>query len=274
MGETSTPNPQPSGNRHFHTLPSINSNSLSSSIPKMMKLDFPIYDGRDDPTTWLHDIAESDKVTLASFHLEGDISKMGSPPGLTNQFEDYFVELIKLREIGSVMDYQCKFERLLAKIEILAPEKKVSCFVADLKDNVQTDVQANRLTTLTMTIGLAKLYEARDNKKSAPATQEHRPVPSQAVKRMTPEELTERRKKGLCFHCHDKYAPGHNCAKNFPIEACWEEGENDVEMEIDDEIQEVVPEISLHAIIGCHKGDDELVLCGITNPNGKAISNT
>ncbi|KAH7569605.1 hypothetical protein JRO89_XS06G0207400 [Xanthoceras sorbifolium] len=183
MGETSTPNPQPSGNRHFHTLPSINSNSLSSSIPKMMKLDFPIYDGRDDPTTWLHDIAESDKI-----------SKMGSPPGLTNQFEDYFVELIKLREIGSVMDYQCKFERLLAKIEILAPEKKVSCFVADLKDNVQTDVQANRLTTLTMTIGLAKLYEARDNKKSVT--------------------------------------------------------QNDVEMEIDDEIQEVVPEISLHAIIG------------------------
>ncbi|KAL5818739.1 hypothetical protein ACOSQ4_022581 [Xanthoceras sorbifolium] len=34
------------------------------------------------------------------------------------------------------------------------------------------------------------------------------------------------------------------------IEAHWEEGENDVEMEIDDEIQEVVPEISLHAIMG------------------------
>ncbi|KAH7572579.1 hypothetical protein JRO89_XS04G0276900 [Xanthoceras sorbifolium] len=78
----------------------------------MVKLDFPRYDGRDDPTTWirrankyfqLHDIAKLDKVTLASFLLE---------------------ELIKLRQIGFVVDYQCKFERLLAKIGLLAPEKK------------------------------------------------------------------------------------------------------------------------------------------------------
>ncbi|KAL5820769.1 hypothetical protein ACOSQ3_022651 [Xanthoceras sorbifolium] len=104
----------------------------------------------------------------------------------------------------------------------------MSCFVAGLKDNVRTDVLANRLTTLTLAIRLAKLYEVRDNKKSAtqvtqttysvrqaPATQECRPIPSPSVERMTLEELTERRKKGLCFHCHDKYAHGHNCAKRL-----------------------------------------------------------
>ncbi|EXB30998.1 hypothetical protein L484_016859 [Morus notabilis] len=55
--------------------------SLHNYVPKTLKIDFPRYDGRDDPTTWvcraekyfsLHEIVESDKVTLASFYLESD----------------------------------------------------------------------------------------------------------------------------------------------------------------------------------------------------------
>ncbi|KAL5569831.1 hypothetical protein UlMin_026406 [Ulmus minor] len=131
--------------------------SFSNFIPKTVKLDFPKYEGSDDPTKWLckakkyfvlHEIAESDKVTLASFYLDGDadlwfqmleqellyvtwkdfkngiISRFGP-----NQFEDHFGELIKLRQTSSVVEYQSKFERLLAKVGSLAPEKKVSCFL-------------------------------------------------------------------------------------------------------------------------------------------------
>ena len=58
------------------------------------------------------------------------------------------------------MDYQGKFERLLARIGVLALDKKVSCFVAGLKDNICTDVQANRPSMITMAIGLARLYKA------------------------------------------------------------------------------------------------------------------
>ncbi|KAL5736874.1 hypothetical protein ACOSQ2_031662 [Xanthoceras sorbifolium] len=53
MGETSTLNPQPSGNRHFYAPPLKNTSSLSSFIPKMVELDFPRYDGMDDLTTWM-----------------------------------------------------------------------------------------------------------------------------------------------------------------------------------------------------------------------------
>ncbi|KAH7569611.1 hypothetical protein JRO89_XS06G0208300 [Xanthoceras sorbifolium] len=100
----------------------------------------------------------------------------------------------------------------------------------DLKDNVQTDVQASRPTTLTMVIRLAKLYKARDNKKSV--------------------------------------------TQLFHIEACWEEGENDVEMEIDDEIQEVVPEISLHAIIGVQAPKTMKVLGEIRGQSVIALINS
>ena len=91
---------------------------------KMVQLDFPWYDGKDDPITWLrrinkyfqfHDIAESNKVILRSFYLEEDAlllyqileqetlyvtwvdfrDKLFSQFG-PNQFEDWFSELTKL----------------------------------------------------------------------------------------------------------------------------------------------------------------------------------
>lgn len=50
-------------------------------MPQIVKLDFPKYDGMDEPIIWicraeqyfsLYEIRESDKVSLASFYLEGD----------------------------------------------------------------------------------------------------------------------------------------------------------------------------------------------------------
>ena len=68
------------GQREHHSSPRTGG-SLNNFVPRTIKLDFPKYEGRDDPTPWvckaekyftLHDIAESDKVTLASFYLDGD----------------------------------------------------------------------------------------------------------------------------------------------------------------------------------------------------------
>ena len=48
---------------------------------KPIHLDFPTYDGGEDPSVWfcraeqffeLHETAETEKVRLSSFHLEGD----------------------------------------------------------------------------------------------------------------------------------------------------------------------------------------------------------
>ncbi|KAL5549713.1 hypothetical protein UlMin_004944 [Ulmus minor] len=150
--------------QHDHQSSPKPGGSLNNFIPKTVKLDFPKYEGREDPTKWickvekyftLHDIAESDKVTLASFYLDGDADlwfqileheliyvtwedfKNGIQSRFgPNQFEDHFGELIKLRQAGSVVEYQGKFERLLAKSGFLTQEKKVSYFVASLKDSI------------------------------------------------------------------------------------------------------------------------------------------
>lgn len=49
-----------------------------------------------------------------------------------NKFEDHIGELIKLLQVGSIVNYKGKFKQLLAKFESLIAEKIVSYFVTRL----------------------------------------------------------------------------------------------------------------------------------------------
>ncbi|PON77808.1 hypothetical protein PanWU01x14_025640, partial [Parasponia andersonii] len=51
-------------------------------IPRVVRLDFPRYDGTDDPITWIdraeqffefHKTPANEKVALAAYHLEGGV---------------------------------------------------------------------------------------------------------------------------------------------------------------------------------------------------------
>jgi len=62
-----------------HNPGSLHSNQ--SHAPRLVKLDFPHFNGREDPTSWIcrakqffrfHDTPIADQVELASFHLEGE----------------------------------------------------------------------------------------------------------------------------------------------------------------------------------------------------------
>jgi hypothetical protein len=77
---------------------------------------------------------------------------------------------------------------------------------------------------------------------------------SPAIKKLSPAELSDRRSRGLCFNCDDKFSQGHRCKKLFLIEGIYEDGEGSME---EDSTKEQwpeddadVPEISLHAISG------------------------
>ena len=154
-------------------------------------------------------------------------------------------------------EYQSPFEKLLAKAGPLTQTRHVSCFISGLRESIRIDVQANRPTTLTSGIGLARLYEARDlthgksTLKSGPQSASSATTNSSTtlVKRMTSEELNERKRKGLCFKCNDKFGPGHRCKKLFMIQAYFEGSDDDIDMEIEDTTEEN-PAISLHAITG------------------------
>jgi hypothetical protein len=73
--------------------------------------------------------------------------------------------------------------------------------------------------------------------------------------RLTPQQLEERKEKGLCFNCDNKYSKGHKCGekKLFYID-CEEEEEQEQELCQDEYIEvilfeELTPMISCNALV-------------------------
>jgi hypothetical protein len=97
------------------------------------------------------------------------------------------------------------------------------------------------------------------------------PVPTQALKvqKVSPTEMEERRKQGLCYYCDEKYSPWHKCREqkffqidvstSFPYEDIPSDEAPDIEeaQPSDHDENPVVtpgelaePVISLHALSG------------------------
>lgn len=72
----------------------------------------------------------------------------------------------------------------------------------------------------------------------------------QPVKKLSLTELQERKSKGLCYNCNEKYTPGHECIKLFIIEAVGEEETRIMGKKSSVKDQEDQAEISLSAMNG------------------------
>jgi hypothetical protein len=70
-------------------------------------------------------------------------------------------------------------------------------------------------------------------------------VAGRTVRRLSPDQIDERRRNGQCFNCDEKYVRGHNrvCAKRFSLEL--HDGDDDDDADAPEE-----PRISLLAIAG------------------------
>ncbi|KAJ4954119.1 hypothetical protein NE237_030951 [Protea cynaroides] len=74
-------------------------------------------------------------------------------------------------------------------------------------------------------------------------------------KRLTIAEIQQKREKGLCFNCDEKFHIGHKCKNQTSLlQLEGEENEEQINSTISDEIEaeeeEFSPAISLHALIG------------------------
>lgn len=66
---------------------------------------------------------------------------------------------------------------------------------------------------------------------------------SAITKRLSNEEVEERKKIGMCFHCDEKYTFDHKCKKIFNIEG-YEEGLPDADQLPDHENLKHFPQVS------------------------------
>ncbi|WKA03393.1 hypothetical protein VitviT2T_021504 [Vitis vinifera] len=130
------------------------------------------------------------------------------------------------------------FEELSHQVDGLPEPFLISCFIAGLRGDIRLDVKIKQPRMLASAIGVARLIEERNllqKKTTTPscipmtATLQKGPNPSTGilgpnptqrsnnslnpsslpVHRITNQEARERREKGLCYYCDEKYFQGH-----------------------------------------------------------------
>ncbi|KAL5777026.1 hypothetical protein ACOSP7_009952 [Xanthoceras sorbifolium] len=229
------------GEQRFSNSHGSSSQVISDSLMKSHKLSFPKFDGTD-PKTWLrkcdryfviHPVPPDQKVLIASIHfkkkaevwfqsyydLQEGVSWKEFKESLLTRFldveqedveqEDVIGELYRLRQTGSVSDYQDRFEelqpRLMAKGYGLGEGFFLESFFSGLKSEIKNQVKMFNPTDLKAVIHLARLLEAAiEPKKNRPWVQKtsnynssistpnqthNHPVPLQPLNQLKPFSL-------------------------------------------------------------------------------------
>lgn len=70
-----------------------------------------------------------------------------------------------------------------------------------------------------------------------------------SIRRISSQEAKERRDKGLCYYCDERYNPGHRCQR-LQLFGIDDSLEHEIEETSSLEFAEVIPDISLHAMAG------------------------
>ncbi|KAL5842416.1 hypothetical protein ACOSQ3_013019 [Xanthoceras sorbifolium] len=156
-------------------------------------------------------------------------------------YEDPSKALTRLKQTSTVSIYQEEFKKLSHRVDGLPENFLIGCFIAGLKDEVRLDVKIKQPRSFTDAIGVARLVEEKNNlqKRGAGAfrpsilgtppksgnatptgilgpppgveTAATTNVPPITFKRITSQEARERREKGLCYYCDEKFVAGHRC---------------------------------------------------------------
>ncbi|KAL8143658.1 hypothetical protein V2J09_016690 [Rumex salicifolius] len=159
-------------------------------------------------------------------------------------FDDPLADLVTLKQTESIDGYLDKFECALTRMNLPATHA-LSIFLANMTPHLQFHVRQFNPTTLGEAARLAKLHES--SLQSIPNTKSNRssstpftpfqrfnkyvpllptldvskttpkspsPItalpPDKPIRRISPEEMQDRRNKGLCWFCDEQYTPGHH----------------------------------------------------------------
>ena len=294
-------------------------------VPRFSKLDFPTYDGTEDPLNWLHRCEQffrgqrtlaSDRVWLASYHMTGVTQTWyyaleqdeGMPSWerfkeLANQRlgsairSNRLSELARLPWHGTVQDFQERFNSMVCHTPELSPKQKADLFVGGLPDHIRVDVELRTPQTLQDAMHLARAFERRAAATATASPQraghlpQRLPLPPPAApraappapalpppaapapalpapppkpfRRLTPAEMVERRRQGLCYNCDEPYVRGHQCQRLFYLEVAdyTSDGEDDAAAggAGAQPTEEPDPVVSLHAIAGIRTEDTMMV---------------
>eukprot|EP00253_Pinus_taeda_P024406 PITA_24406 len=167
-----------------------------------------------------------------------------------------------------MMEHIEDFQKLNIRVKDIPDEHKIDVFIGTLKDNIQHEVRLWEPNSMEKAFRLARKMESKIMATRKPTTHNHKygsvtapshPQPT----RLKPQQLEEKRAKGLCYSCDNKYTKGHKCAekKLFYID-CEEEEEKEQETSKEEDIHEeqTLEKEEMNPTISCN------ALAGITSP--------
>ena len=181
---------------------------------------------------WFQDCEASRVFVAWEIFVEGLLIEFGS-----FAYEDPTEALTRLRQTSNVINYKGQFEALSNRIRYLSESHKLSYFLSGLRDEIRLPVKILNPKNLNEAFGLAKIQEeyVMSSKKflkssSLEVTKASIPGPRPETRldskfklplqKLSPAQMEERMKKGLCFNCDEKFQLGHHCksAKLFLLE--------------------------------------------------------
>ncbi|CAL1410951.1 unnamed protein product [Linum trigynum] len=239
-------------------------------LAKLARLEFPRFAG-EEPGAWFprveqffeyHEVLEEQRVSLASFHLEGEanqwwqwLKRTYKDAGESISWELFAQELwarfgptegescdealSRIRQTGSLRDYQRKFEKLANRCVGWTEQALVGTYMGGLKPEIADDIRMFRPQSLREAISLARMKSDQLQRPKQPSSRAaSSPAPSSGAagygsgptgaraataaglgpprgaaggKRLTWEEQQLRRAQGLCFNCDERFTIGHKC---------------------------------------------------------------
>lgn len=212
------------------------------------------------------------KVKIAAIHLQGKALRWhqtymkyritGDVPSweeyvraLNDRFgsmlyEDPMSELVNLKQTSSVQNYLDQFDELLNCVS-LPQNHAMSCFLGGLKPEISLGVRMFKPDSLQEAVRLARLQEQALTYHTIPPsfTRPSQPPLIPSIRLMSPQELDEKRAKGLCVWCDEKFSMDHHCPRKTQL-YLMEIHEEDSE----DYTQDHTPNshVSMHAMAGLH----------------------
>nr|ABD78322.1 polyprotein [Primula vulgaris] len=220
------------------------------------------------PLVWYQNLEKSDLISSWDNLCDQMTKRFGE-----NLNENPLDQLIKLKQRNSVKEYKSDFEIISNRVKDLSEEHKLTYFICGLKEEIGLTVKMLFPKSIETAFSIAKYQEEKLHLEKKP---NFRTFQSQApnnqatfsktnnttaitklppIKRLTQDELTDRRQKNLCYNCDEKWFRGHVCVKPkiFLLQNV-EEFENEINEESVEEIDENIvgenAEITLQAITG------------------------
>ncbi|XP_035549739.1 uncharacterized protein LOC118349426 [Juglans regia] len=227
--------PRFSGHNSLAWVYRVNQYFLFHQIPPGQRIFIASFHLDDEALIWFQDASEAGVFHSWDEFVQALQVRFGSSP-----YDDPMESLTRLKQVSSVTTYKIEFELLSNRIKGIFEKNKLSCFLSGLRDEIRLPVRMLKPSNLNDAFGLAKIQEQYvwstkkswksnsfeghqqlwngNTNKSGPSNSilgapKGQPISRMPYQRISEAQMQDRRKKGLCYFCEDKWHPGHKCAR-------------------------------------------------------------